>query len=194
MPPLPEVRRVSGQKWAREIKRKLKSEELRATASDVRVTGEIEKHLQGNSKTARPCCEPSWMGSGIPEVAVRDHRKAIGKYHLLQESRQNENDATLDDNPRWPFPAWNLRDELPRANDGAGNEMREKCNEQRVVNEVPLSLHFSPVDVERVGKTRERVEADTDWQYDLQYNGGCRYMQQSSQRTGKKVVIFKEPE
>ena len=35
MAPLPEVGRVPGQEWPREIKRKLKPEELGATTSDV---------------------------------------------------------------------------------------------------------------------------------------------------------------
>jgi hypothetical protein len=35
MPPLPEVGRVPGQEWSREIKRKLKPEWLGATTSDI---------------------------------------------------------------------------------------------------------------------------------------------------------------
>jgi len=45
MPLLPEVSRVPGQEWAREIKRKLKPEQLGATTSDIGVTRKIEKHL-----------------------------------------------------------------------------------------------------------------------------------------------------
>ena len=86
MPSLPEIRRISGQKRAREIKRKLKTEQLGATTSDVGVTRKIEKYLKGNRKTARPCSEPTWMRRRIVEVRVRHDGESISKDHLFEQT------------------------------------------------------------------------------------------------------------
>src|SRR5437899_2517833 len=104
MPPLPEVRRVSGQEWPREIKRKLKPEQLGATTSDVGVTRKIEKHLHKKGETARPRSEPTRMRHRIVEVRVRDSREAIREHHLLYQTRHYEDDSTLHHNCRRRSP------------------------------------------------------------------------------------------
>ena len=86
MPPLPEVRRVSGQEWSREIKRKLKPEQLGATTSDIGVTREIEKHLHKKGETARPRSQPTRMRHRIVEVRIGHHSESIGKHHLLNQT------------------------------------------------------------------------------------------------------------
>jgi hypothetical protein len=53
MPSLPKVGWISGQEWARKIKRKLKAQQLCATASDVSVAGEIKKDLHEECETSR---------------------------------------------------------------------------------------------------------------------------------------------
>src|SRR4026209_308481 len=133
------------------------------------------------------------MRHGVTEVSVRHSGEAVGKDHFFYQTCYDEDNATLDYNCRRASPRPDLMNELPGTNDRTGNEMREKCYEQCIVDEVPLSLHFAPVDIERVRETGERVEADADRQDDLQDNGGRRYVQQTSQRTGEKVVILKEP-
>ena len=92
MPPSPEVRRVSGQKWAREIKRKLETKQLGATTSDVGVTRKIEKHLEGNGETARPRSQPPGVGRRVIEIRIRDHGEAIGESekYLFVHPRRNE--------------------------------------------------------------------------------------------------------
>src|ERR1700751_6092464 len=95
MPPLPEVRRVSGQKRAREIKRKLETKQFGATASDVRVPRKIEKHLHGNRKTARPRSQPTRMGHRIVEVQIGHHGKPIREHHFLNQTCYDEDDSTL---------------------------------------------------------------------------------------------------
>ena len=63
-----------------------------------------------------------------------------------------------------------LRDELPGTNDRTGNQMRKKCNEQRVIDRVSDGLHLSPIDIEGVGETGEGVEADADRKHNLQHH------------------------
>ena len=75
MPPLPEVRRISGQERPRKIKWKLKAQQLGATASDIGVTREIEKDLHEESNAARPCSQPARMRRRIIEIPNRTRRR-----------------------------------------------------------------------------------------------------------------------
>src|SRR5437667_12894851 len=70
MPPMPEVRLVPRQEWAREIERKLKPEQLRVTTSDVGVTRKIEKHLHEKGETARPRSQPTRMRHRVVEIRI----------------------------------------------------------------------------------------------------------------------------
>src|SRR5436190_10825544 len=170
MPPLPEVRRVSGQKWAREIKRKLETKQLGTTASDVRVPRKIEKHLHGNRKTARPRSQPTRVRRRIVEVRIGHHGEAIGEHNFFYQTCYDEDDSTLDYNCRRALPRPDLTNELPGTNDRTGNQMRKECNEERVIDRVSHGLHFSPIDVEGVGQTGKGVEADADGQDNLQHH------------------------
>src|ERR1700751_4494179 len=117
MPPLPEVRRVSGQKWAREIERKLETKQLGATASDVRVPRKIEKHMHGNRKTARPRSQPTRVPCRIVEVQIGHHGEAIGEHHFFYQTCYNEDDSTLDHNQLRASPRPNLMNNLLGTND-----------------------------------------------------------------------------
>ena len=106
----------------------------------------------------------------IVEVCIGHDGEPIGKHHLLQQTRQNEDDSTLNHNSRRLPPRPDLRDELSGADDGTRDEMRKKCNKQRVIDRVSDCLHLSPIDVKGVGKTGEGVEADADRKYNLQHH------------------------
>src|SRR5437773_1856702 len=171
MPPLPEVRRVSGQERSREIKRKLKPEQLGATTSDIGVTREIEEYLHEKSKTARPRSQPARVCGRIAKIRVGHDRETIGKDHLLQQARQNKNDTALNHDRRRAPPVLNLGNKLPSPNNWSCNKMREKCNKQRIVDQVSDCLHFPPIDIEGIRKTGERVEADSDRENNLEHYG-----------------------
>ena len=102
------------------------------------------------------------MRGRVAKVRVSDNGETIGKNHLLQQTRQDKDDTALNHNCRWLPPVLDLRNKLPGANDRPCNKMREKCNEQRVVDQVSDGLHFSPIDVECVRKTGEGIEADSN--------------------------------
>ena len=72
--------------------------------------------------------------------------------------------------------------------------MRKKCNEQRVIDRVSDGLHFSPIDIERVGETGEGVKADADRKNDLQHHRRLRNAKQCSERAGEEIVILEEAE
>src|ERR1051325_8890746 len=83
MPPLPQIRRVPRQEWAREIQRKFKTEEFGAATSNVSVPREVEKHLHEEGKTAGPRSQPTRVRHWIVEVRIGDDSKPIRKHHLL---------------------------------------------------------------------------------------------------------------
>src|SRR6476660_6489899 len=83
--------------------------------------------------------------------------------------------------------------ELPGTNDWTGNQMRKKCNEQRVIDRVPDRLHLSPIDIKGVGKTGKGVEADADRKDNLQHHRRLRNSKQSSERAREEIVILEEP-
>src|SRR6266550_6125554 len=170
MPPLPEVGRISGQEWPRKIKWKLKPQQLCATASDIGVTREIEKDLHKESDATRPRGQPARVRRRIIEICVGHDSESIGKHHLLNQTGQNKNDAALHHTRRRATPVLDLRDELPGPNDWTRNEVREKRDEQRVINEVSHCLHLSPIDIDGVRKAGKGIEADAYGENNLQDN------------------------
>ena len=90
------------------------------------------------------------MRGRIIEICIGHDGESIGKHHLLNQTRQDKNDAALNhDRCRTP-PELNLRNELPGPNDRTCNEMRKKRDEQRIVDNVSDSLHFSPIHIDGV--------------------------------------------
>ena len=104
MPSLPEVRRISRQKWARKIKRKLKAQQLGATASDVGVAREIEKDLHEKRDATGPRSQPARVRRRIIEIRIGHDGESIGKHHLLNQTRQDKNDSALHHNRRRATP------------------------------------------------------------------------------------------
>src|SRR4029077_5220335 len=102
------------------------------------------------------------MSSQIIEIRIGHNGKSIGKHHLLQKTRQDKNNSALHYNCRRAPPELDLRNELPGASDRTINKMREKRNEQCIVDEISNSLHLSPVDVDGVRKTCKGIEADSE--------------------------------
>ena len=72
--------------------------------------------------------------------------------------------------------------------------MREKCNKQRIIDQVSDSFHFPPIDVERIRKTCERVEADSDRENNLQTPMMTWGYGASQLRTSKEVIVLKKTE
>ena len=170
MPPLPEVGRISGQKWPCKIKWELKAQQLGATASDIGVTREIEKHLHEERDATGLSGQPPWVCRRIIEISIGHDGESIGEYHLLNQTGQNKNNAALHHNWSRTSKILDLRDKLPGPNDWTRNEVREKCDEQRVVDEVSDGLHLSPIDIDGVGKTGKGVKADAYRENNLQDN------------------------
>ena len=102
------------------------------------------------------------MRHRIVEVGIGHGSESIGKHHLFYQTREDKDDSTLNHNRGRGLPELDLRDELPGTNNRTRDKMREKCNEERVIDDVSDGLHFSPIDVKRIRKTGKRVKADPD--------------------------------
>ena len=74
------------------------------------------------------------------------------------------------------------------ADDGPGDELREKADVQQQVEIAALNRHLSPVPVDDIGQNLEGVEADADGQGDL---GQVQPdPQQQAQVVRRKVQVF----
>src|SRR4029077_18074660 len=102
------------------------------------------------------------------EIAIGHASESIGKHHFLNQAAHNKNDAALHHNRRTATPVLDLRDELPCSNDWTRDEVREKRDEQCVIDEVSNGLHLPPIDIDGVGKAGESIEADAYRENNLQ--------------------------
>ena len=69
-------------KGAREFKRKLKIEQLCATARNVSVAGEIKKDLHEECETSRLRRDRAGVCRRIVEIFIGHNRESIGEHHL----------------------------------------------------------------------------------------------------------------
>src|SRR6266480_4186338 len=107
------------------------------------------------------------MRGRITKVAIGNERESIGKDDLFQKTRKNKHNSALDYDRGGPPPKLDLRDKLPCPNDWTCDQMRKEGNEESVVDEVPDSLHVSPINIDRIREAGESVEADSNWKNDL---------------------------
>src|SRR5205823_3943370 len=129
-----------------EVFRDLEAEESRATDGDVRVAREIEVDLKGEGVRSEPelgGVEPR----PIIEDEVRQRRQIVGQRDLLEKTEDDEEEAARPvDGLVLPF-AVQLRDEVPGPQNRAGDQLREKGDEEQQIDEGTLRLDAAAVDV-----------------------------------------------
>ena len=78
--------------------------------------------------------------------------------------------------------AWGgeLRQEVARAHDRPGDELREESNEEREIEEVVARLDPAAVDVDAVADALKGVERDPNWQ------DHCQRSESQAQRLEKE--------
>jgi hypothetical protein len=91
------------------------------------------------------------------------HRPQPVGHHDLPERPETEEKNAPADRLRRPRPApFELRQELDRAYDRTGDELRKERHEEREVDEVACEARFPAVDVDRVAHRLECVEGNAD--------------------------------
>ena len=149
-----------------EVLRKLEAEQQRDADRDVRVAAEVGKDLDRVAVHRDEHLERRMAVRG-GEHLVDDVRCEVIRDHDLQEetAEDQEERARVLDPPRIARRL-ELRQELTRANDRAGDEMREERLEDREAHE-RRRHELAPVGVDHVRDRHEREERDPDRQRDM---------------------------
>ncbi len=87
-----------------------------------------------------------------------------------------------------------VAEKFARADDRAGHQLREKRNEQRVVDWIRDRLLLVAVDVDHVGHALERVKADAERKNDAQRERVRRLVEQVRDIGGEEIVVLEETE
>ncbi len=132
------------------------------------------------------------MGGGI-EADIGEMGEGIGEHDLLGEAEQ-ENLQPLDDRlgaRPGEGRREELRDDLARADDRAGDQVRKEGDKRRVGDEV----RCRPVGARAVGQEHDLLEgeeADRERQCDGE-SGGMQ-MGKQRRRAGEEARVFEPPE
>ena len=161
MPATPELGDIPAEIREAEVPHRLESEQLSNADGHVRVTREIAIDLESeeNGRQQQRTAALRLVGR---EDAVHVHRAVIGNHHLLEQAPQNLAHAVhahliLEG----PGPG-QLRQQIRRPLDRAGQQLREETHVCEILDDVPCRLQLSTIHVDTVAQRLERVEADAD--------------------------------
>ena len=87
---------------------------------------------------------------------------------LLDIACENHGATTLPFFRCWRFPVEIVREKFFRAHDGPGDQLREECNEERVVDVAANRGLFFTIDVDYVRHALKGVEADAEREDDCE--------------------------
>ncbi len=87
-----------------------------------------------------------------------------------------------------------IAEEFACAHDGAGHQLREERNEQRVIDGIGDRFLFPAVNIDHVRHALEGVEADSQGKNDAEREGVRRLVEQWSDVGGEEIVVLEEAE
>ena len=157
MPSVPEVgwaRREVGQA---EIDHEFETHDLRQTARDIRVSGEITVYLERECEDSHDQVAAG-VGMVVVEYFVRDRAQVIRDDDLLEHTPEDEPDTRVHLIDRYPARRRALGKKLARAIDRSGDELREERYEQREIEDIVRRLQLAPIYIDRVTHRFERIE------------------------------------
>ena len=179
----------------------MEAHQLRRAARDVAVAAEIAVDLPGESVNSQQRGSETRYAELARERLVGDDGAGVSDDAFAEKAGENENQSVIEGIGVETALVLNLRQQMRRPLDGAGDQMREQADEERVVEERLGRFHLFPVDVDDVRKLLERVERNAGRQGHLQQrDGGLRQAQSMGQgREGidEEVEVFEvaeEPE
>ena len=146
-----------------EIDVQLDAHQLRDPARDVRVAGEVAVDLKRERIDGDEHVEAAGRRRGT-EHRRHQIRQVVGDEHLLERAPGDEpepfDNLLARDAPR-PL---DLRQQLARAQDRPGDQVRKERDEQREVEKPRCRRDLSAIHVDHVADRHERVERDADRQ------------------------------
>ena len=162
VPAPPEFRDTGADIGIVEILQKLEAEHPPQADGHIRIAGEIEVDLQAIGCQTRPGCQCALgLPQNFPQAA-----HGIGQQHLLGQAHQE---------PGYPggklgdglLPVLQHLGHIRIADNGPGNQLREKGHVGAEGERIPLHRGILPVDIDDIAHGLEYVEGDADGQGQL---------------------------
>ena len=105
-----------------------------------RIAGEVAEDLPAEGQRADPGIERAGDAlAGVVDHLGRRREEAVGQHDLLEQAERHQRQAEAQLVARGAARLRELRHQLGRAHDRAGDEVREEGHEQRVVEEMVTS-------------------------------------------------------
>ncbi len=167
VPAAPELGHASGDVRHVEILWQVVADHLGRTDGHVGIAREVAVNLQAVADHRQPQ-HASGIKRGLRKDLVNRRGQPVGDDHFLRQPEQKETGARGQSIGGRSDPPRHLRKKDRRADDRAGDELREKRDERGVVHQRPARLDLAPVHVDRVAHRLEGVEADAGGKKNLQ--------------------------
>ena len=167
MPPAPKLGDVTAEIRHVEVSHQFDTEQFGCTDGDVGITREVTIDLEGEKDSGKQQGASCLFRVGR-EHLVDIHRAVVGHHNLLEQTPKYLSHA-IDGVVVIKFALFQeLRQEVRRALDRAGHQLREEGNESEESHDVLGGLNLAPKDIDGVGKGLEGVEGDAYWENHFQ--------------------------
>jgi len=134
------------------------------------------------------------MRGRIAEESVGDARELVGDGELLEQAENHQQGAAQNFPRVGRVPIVKIGEEMARAHDGAGHQLREERDVERVIDDVGDDFLLAAVDIDHVGHALEGVEADAHRQDDVQRERIEWPGHHPRQIAGQEIVVLEEAE
>src|SRR6185369_242810 len=191
-PKIPQVHSGIGQI---EIDHDVEAQQFGAASGNVGVAGEIAINLKRESDRA----EDDHRAAGI-RVTVNhfdQRREVIGQHDFLKHSPQTKPKTFLQHRAGDFQRRLELRQQMPRAFDGSGDQLRKKRDEGEEVHQIARGFDLAAIDIDRVTHALECIERNSDGQNEvegLQSHRNVKLGHQRGERLREEIVILEEAE
>ena len=135
---------------------------------------------------------PSGIAGHVGEVVVGHLGELVGEGHLLGESERHQQQALRHVVAGGRMPVEQVAEEIVGAHDGAGYQLREEADVQRVVDGIAHRLLLAAVHVHHVRHALKRVETDAQRKDDVPEKAPRGFAQQQAQIVCQEIVVLEE--
>ena len=191
MPLAPELLDGRGRERVVEVLQVGETEHARNADGHIGIGAEVEVDLQQVGERREPRRRRRHVAQLGAEDGIDGHRQHVGDEHLLRQAHDEALKAH-----RHPFPSdgavRQLLVDIVVADDGAGDELREKRDVEHHVQQIALRRHIAPVHVDDVGDGLERVERDAHGQRDA--GDGHGLVDKLAEHTGEPLAVLEDAE
>ena len=161
MPAAPELREVAALIWRIEVQAEFEAHDQSDSDCHVGIAGEIAIDLHRISQHSHQS-----LDSGIKRRVIKYKivilRYIIGHYRLFENADDNKPQSSPDFCSCCRLVFLKLRQEIIRPHDGAGNESREKRQEEEIFEPCAGWSDFSLIDIDHITYRLESIEGDSD--------------------------------